>query len=202
MFKEKEKVRVYAKLGNMREEKWIDGIILESNFEDENELLVETRFQKVWVHKKDVKHLNKLDYDSENHVWPALEEFKSKYWDDLKHFVRNALETFFPETKMVVDEEEKIISVDGFSIEAGIVERKTLVSFSEVAVWCVGAEIYDPGDRNNPPSCDLEEIGNSASVIGTVRLLIESMMKDKIGSYFDSIPCEYEDEQFNFSYKL
>ena len=111
MFKTGDKVRVNAKLGKMRESKWIEGTILESDFEDD--VLVETRFQKVWSPRRAVKMFKKLEYDSTNHVWPAVEEFKNKYWNDLKSSVSKALEEFFPNIKMVVDEEEKIINIVG-----------------------------------------------------------------------------------------
>lgn len=188
MFKTGEKVRVNAKLGNMRESKWIEGTILESDFED---ILVETRFQKVWSPKNKVKQYNKLEYDSINQVWPAVEEFKNKYWNDLKSYVSKALEEFFPNVEMVVDEEEKIINIDAFSIGSGIEERETLISFIELPVWNVSVETYCPGNRDEPPSSDLSDIGSSASSIGAARILIESMMKDKTGSYFERMMgCE------------
>ena len=191
MFKTGEKVRVNAKLGNMRESKWIEGTILESDFEDD--VLVETKFQKVWVPKnaRTVKKYEKLEYDSTNHVWPAVEEFKNKYWNDLKSYVSKALEEFFPNVEMVVDEEEKIINIDAFSIGSGIEERETLTSFIELPVWNVSVETYCPGNRDEPPSSDLSDIGSSASSIGAAQILIESMMKDKIGSYFESMTPDY-----------
>jgi hypothetical protein len=185
MFKTGDKVRVNAKLGKMRESKWIEGTILESDFEDD--VLVETRFQKVWSSRKAVKIFKKLEYDSTNHVWPAVEKFKNKYWDDLKSCVSKALEEFFPNIKMVVDEEEKIINIDNYSIGSGIEERETLTSFIELPVWNVSVEAYYEGNIDEPPSSDLIDVGSSASSTGAARFLIESMMKDKIGSYFDNI---------------
>lgn len=178
-------VRVFAKLGKMREEKWLDGIVLESF---DHELLVDTKFQKIWIsndHK--VKQYEKLEYDSTNHVWPAVEEYKSKYWNDLKSCVSKALENFFPNTKMVVDEEEKIITIDSHSIAAGIEERETFYSFMQVPVWNVCVEVYYSGSRDEPPSSDLSDVGCSASSIGATHILINSMMTEKVGSYFDNL---------------
>jgi hypothetical protein len=185
MFKTGDKVRVNAKLGNMRESKWIEGTILESDFEDD--VLVETRFQKVWSPRRSVKIFKKLEYDSTNHVWPAVEEFNNKYWDDLKSCVSKALEEFFPNVEMEVDEEEKIINIDSFSIGSGIEERETLTHFIELPVWNVSVETYCPGNRDEPPSSDLADIGSSAFSIGTAQVLINSMMKYKIGSYFENM---------------
>jgi len=188
MFKTGDKVRVNAKLGKMRESKWIEGTILESDFEDD--VLVETRFQKVWSSRKAVKIFKKLEYDSTNHVWPAVEEFKNKYWNDLKSSVSKALEEFFPNIKMVVDEEEKIINIDDFSIGSEIEERETLTSFIELPVWNVSVETYCPGNRDEPPSSDLSDVGSSASSIGAANILIKSLMDEKIGSYFDNMVDE------------
>jgi hypothetical protein len=88
---------------------------------------------------------------------------------------------------MVVDEEEKIINIDDFSIGSGIEERETLTSFIELPVWNVSVESYCPGNRDEPPSSDLADINSSASSIGAAHILIDSMMKDKIGSYFDNM---------------
>lgn len=184
-FKTGDNVRVFAKLGNMREKKWLDGVVLESEFD--NDLLIETRFQKIWAPVSDVKSYKKLEYDSNSGTWPAVEEYKNKYWNDLKSIVSKALENFFPNLEMVVDEEEKNITIDYHSIAAGIEERKTINGFIEVPVWNVCVEVYCSGSRDEPPSSDLQDVGSSASNIGVTQILIESMMKEKVGSYFDNL---------------
>lgn len=184
MFHNDEIVRVYAKLGKMREQKWIEGVVLESDFRDD--ILVQTKYQKVWSPAKYVKHYKKLDYDVENSSWPEVDKFKNLSWNALKDFVSKSLYDFFPNNKMAVDEKEKIIIVEEFSIQAGIQERETIVSFIELPVWNVYVETYYSGNRHEPPSSDVVDLGSSASVIGATKILIESMMKEKIGAYFDS----------------
>lgn len=178
-------VRVFAKLGKMREEKWLDGIVLESLDDD---LLIETKFQKLWISNDyKVKQYEKLEYDSKSCTWPAVEEFKNKYWNDLKSCVSKALDNFFPGLNMVVDEEEKIITIDHHSIAGGIEERETFYSFMQVPVWNVCVEVYYPGSRDEPPSSDLSDVGSSASSISAAHILINSMMTEKVGSYFDNL---------------
>ena len=188
MFHNGESVRVNAKLGKMRERKWLDGTILESDFDD---LLIETKFQKVWAPRNEVKQYQKLAYDSKNHIWPEVENFKNKYWNDLRSCVSEALNNFFPNLQMVVYEEEKIINIDSWSIQAGIEERETLVAFIEIPVWNVSVEAYCAGNRHEPPHSDLVELGSSASSLGAARILIKSLMDEKIGSYFDIVMPEW-----------
>jgi hypothetical protein len=188
MFHNGESVRVNAKLGKMRERKWLDGTILESDFDD---LLIETKFQKVWAPRNEVKQYQKLAYDSKKHIWPEVENFKNKYWNDLRSCVSEALNNFFPSLKMVIDEEEKIINIDSWSIQAGIEERETLVAFIELPVWNVSVEAYCAGNRHEPPHSDFVELGSSASSLGAARILIKSLMDEKIGSYFDIVMPEW-----------
>lgn len=190
-FLEGEKVRIYSKTGSMREERWIPAIVLEANFDDG--ILVDSYKNKIWIEPSKVKHLIKFEYDQENHCWPEVKKFEAERWDRMKKQVANAMKTFFPKKEVNIDENEKIISVDNFSISAGVQERETFDSFMDVASWSVSAEVCSGGSYDEPPSVEEVEMGWCASEIGTARILIESLYKSEVDGYFDSLPWENDD---------
>lgn len=181
-----EKVKVYAEVGLMKKPKWIVGTYLDEL--PMNGAMVEVHGNKIISDIYRVKRYKRLEF--KNGSCPEVDKFVATYWDTLKNIISAGFTHLLgPKApKIEIDEEEKIISVqDGWiSISPGIVERESIIEFSEHPTWSVSIAFSSHGTWDSPPDVDVSEIGECSNVVGAAELFVNTVWKENNRGFWES----------------
>lgn len=184
------KVRAFAKLGLQKKPIWTEGIYLGNN-------TVEFRNGSTQVlEDSQIKILKRLEYD--NCEWPALNEFASKHWEELKETIKIGMAKFFPEKEYDFDDKEHTVSCEGFYIGPAVVEHETWDSFIEKPVWQLSVEEGYSGSLWEPPGADIVDISYSQSDLIISRNLIDNLWKVQGDCYWENVGYDrmFKDNKF------
>jgi hypothetical protein len=178
-------VKVFTKVGLMKNEKWIKGIVLE---EYENIFIVETYGNKISLEKRFVKPVLEMSYDDKTGFYPELSKFVDNNWDSLKNNILDAIKFFFPETKVSFNEEEKTVECEEFRlyVVATIKEIETISSFKECPAWEITITETIPATRHEPEDFSERVLSCESSTINTAKLFVDSIWNIKSGCYWDN----------------
>jgi hypothetical protein len=191
-----DEVKVLTQVGLMKGPKWLVGRFLDEM--PENRAIVEVKGHKVVCENHKVKKYRKLIV-TEDGTYPELEEFVSKYWDQLKSVVTVGVAQLLGEKapKIEINEDDKIISADEWiSIAPGVVERESFLEFAEHPSWTVSVTVSTSGSRWDPPDVDICEVGEHANVVAAAELFVNTIWKESNRGYWDSAG-DYFDSQIS-----
>lgn len=179
-----DEVKVFAQVGLMKEPKWLRGTLLEAHF-PESGYLVQTSGNKIWSDK--VKRYERLV--CKDGIYPAVIEFENKHWNSLKNFISDAMSKFFPNEKLIIKEEEKIISAcdEVVTINSGITEVESIASFAEHPVWEVQTWHSIPSTRWEPGDVDCKLIGNAFSSLSGAKIFVDAVWSVHSDCYWTSL---------------
>jgi len=182
-----ENYKVFVQLGNQKSPKWTSGKVVEF-FPLTSDYLVETHGQQLVLSYSNVKAYKKAKYDQEKRDFAETIEFNEKNWDNLKKILSEAMQEFFPEEKINIDEKEKIIYAmqNQLSISCGIFEVETFSFFQDVASWSVVAYKPIASTRYEPEDVQEISLGNSANNISAAKIFIDSIWSLKCESYWEN----------------
>lgn len=177
--KANDEIRVFAKLGLMKEPRWLKGKMLEEHFPEDG-YLVEVNGNKIWAEKDKVKRYEKL---SENDVI----DFENKTWESLKKLIIEAMNKFFPNIDYKINEEEKIISAncDAVTIGCDKDEVESIVAFRERACWSVLIWKTIPATRFEPQDVDSILFGNGYNVFTGASIFMDGVWKSISDYHFE-----------------
>jgi hypothetical protein len=169
------KIKVFTKVGLMKNERWTKGVLLE---EHENIFLVDVGGEKFSVEKKLVKPIFKLDHD-DNGRYPALDNFVQNNWCELKYYISNSVGYFFPDIKIKIDEENKILECEslGLSVTACLKEIETISSFKQIPVWEVVLSGAVPATKLQPEDYSESLIATETNNLSAAKVFIDSIWK-------------------------
>jgi len=181
----KNKVKAFTKVGLMKGDKWINGVILE---EYENIYVVETYGNKISLEKRFVKKVEEMPYDEVQQCYPQLNNFVFENWNTLKNNITEAADSFFPEEEININEEDKIIECEslGISITATIKEIETISSFKEVPIWEVVSWETIPSTREEPEDVSERVMYADQSTLMAAKSFVDSMWIIKSEIYWNS----------------
>jgi hypothetical protein len=179
----KMKIKVFTKVGLMKGEKWIKGVLLE---EYPNIFLVETHGNKISVEKRFVKPIVELKHD-EKGLYPALEEFVENNWEELKSYVVDSMKHFFPQVEFSIKEDEKVIECESFglSIAASVKEIETISCFKEIPVWEVLAFNSIPATRDEPEDYSETTVSSEPGNLTTAKIFIDYIWSSNTIEYWE-----------------
>lgn len=182
-----ENYKVFVQLGKQKNPKWTSGKVLEF-FHLINDYLVETHGQQLVLNHQNVKAYKKAKYNQEKRDFAEIIEFNEKNWDKLKNILSEAMKEFFPNEKININEEEKIIYAmqDQLSISCGIFEVEAFSFFQDVAEWSVVAYKPIPATRYEPEDVQEINLGKSANNISAAKIFIDSIWSLKCESYWEN----------------
>jgi hypothetical protein len=180
------KIKVFTKVGIMRGEKWIKGVLLE---EHDNIFVVETYGNKISIEKRFVKPILELEHN--NGKYPELEEFAKNNWEELKEIILDSMKHFFSFVNVKINDEEKIIECEdcGISIACSIKEVETISCFKEIPVWEVVVGHSIPATRNEPEDYAESVISAESSSLITAKFFIDSIWKFYSSLYWEKYSC-------------
>lgn len=181
-----ENYKVFVQLGKQKNPKWTNGKVLKRY--NNNTYLVETHGQELVLTNDCIKLYKKSTYNKEKRSFNEIIEFTEKNWDDLKNIITDAMDEFFPDEKINIDENEKIIYAlqDQLSISGGIFEIESLTCFQDVAEWSVVAYKPIPATRYEPEDVDEVYLGHSMNNINAAKIFIDSIWNLKCENYWDN----------------
>lgn len=180
-----EKIKVFAKVGLMKEGRWLKGIILE---EYENIFIVETYGNKLSIEKNLVKPVREMIHDNETGRYPGLDNFVEDNWSDLKNYILESIKFFFPEVKIKLNEEDKIIECEefGVSVTSSIKEIETISCFMEKPVWEVSSFHTIPATRYEPEDISESVVYSESSTVGAAKAFLDFIWSVKSQGYWES----------------
>lgn len=220
-----DQIKAFVKVGLMREEKWTKGTLIASNVgislqelkdlgfyprvQHQNEYLVDVAGNRLILAPDKVRLWEPLKFvqkDNNDYYCEKIENFVSKQWEDLKQKCLSSVEKFFPEVKLTINEEEKIISVEDqygpyLTVACGVMEKKSIARFFEAPAWEVVLWAPTPGTRWEPPDVEEKNCGFSETTIGTARLLVDNIWRIRTEEYWQGLQDSelansYEGEQW------
>lgn len=172
-----DKIKAFVKIGLMKNPDWKRGEYVEES--DGHKVCVYG--QTLTVERGDLKLWRPLDnYDE------ALQRFAKANWEELKALVKAAAGKFLPGEAVDVNENEHAITINDVTVSPGCTEVKTISSFCEFPCWVVSywETTYS---YTEPPDADEVICGESRGNIGAARLLVDSILKMRADSYWDSV---------------
>lgn len=181
------KIKAFTKVGLMKGEKWIKGVLLE---EHDNIFVVETHGNKVSLEKRFVKPVLELEHDDDG-KYPVLEDFVKNNWEELKSIVLDSVNHFFPHIKLSINEEEKMIECEDLRvyIVGTIKEIETISSFKEIPVWEITAGSVIPATRYEPEDYSETIVSTEPGNLMTARNFIDYIWKNYSLSYLEKYSC-------------
>lgn len=179
-----DKVKVFTKIGKMRQEKWIVGTLLESF--PESGFLVGSHGNNIWVDKSNSHTIKKFNRSNKEMVV----EFENNSWEKLKQLISEGMNKFFPDVKLVIDEKEKCISAlnDGVTISSGITEVESIACFSELPTWEVNVWRTIPATRWEPEDVDCKLAGDGTSAFAAAKVFLDVVWRETMDDYW----CQFD----------
>lgn len=181
-----ENYKVFVQLGKQKSPKWTNGKVLEKYSDDT--CLVETHGQELVLSNQKIKPYKKAKYDSEKGGFIEIIEFTNKNWEELKTIIVDAMDTFFPDEKFSIDENEKTIyAMDNqLSISGGIFEVESLSMFEDVPKWSIIQWKPIPATRWEPEDVSEIYLGNSSNNISAAKIFIDSIWAISCEVYWEN----------------
>lgn len=183
-------VKAFVALGLQKKPRWTKAIYLENNTVEFNNGEVK------YLKDSEIKLIVNLEY--KNHEWPALNEFISKNWEELKNTIKISVSKFFPNKECCINDKEHTVSCEGFYISAAVVEIETHDSFIERPVWQLSVEEGYSGTLWEPPGSDLVDVSHSGDDLIISRNLIDSLWKAEGDSYWENLRYDRMAEEYKF----
>lgn len=178
--------KIFAQVGNLKSPRWMRGKVIEQYLDGNT--LVEAYGQKITIPSKDVKEYKRIRYDREKQEFTELKEFANKDWESLKQTLTEAMNKFFPEENIEIDEKEKVIYAfnDCLSISGGIFEVETISSFVETPQWSVVEYRTIPSTRWEPEDVEEKNVGHSANYVSAAKLFLDAVWNIKNEGYWEN----------------
>lgn len=206
-----DKIKAFVKVGLMREEKWTNGTLIARNHDlglqelkdlgfyprvnHQNEYLVDVAGNRLILTPDKVRLWEPLKFvkkENNEYFCEKVEDFVSKQWGDLKKKCLAAVEFFFPEVKLTIQEEEKTISVEDqhgpyLTLACGVMEKQSIARFFEVPAWEVVLWVPTAGTRWEPPDVEEKNCGFAETTIGAARLLVDNLWRLRSDEYWQGL---------------
>jgi len=178
-------VKGFARLGSQTKEKWTRGTYIGNNkVEFWTGVVLTLPDNKI----KEYKRFERIGRE-----YPDQSDFVNKTWDKLKENIIDSVGRFFPEVKIEVDEEEHIVYAlqNAISICPAIIERESILAFTEMSTWQVCVEVNYPSTLWEPGSSDFAEISESPNPITASKMFLDTIWKNYTEDYWQN---KYDDE--------
>lgn len=177
-------IKVFTKVGLMKNEKWIKGTIVE---EYDNIFVIETHGNKISVDKHLVKPVIKLQKD-ETGKYPDIENFINQNWDVLKNNILEAKNLFFPNVFVSFNEEEKVVECEEYSLylSAVVNEVETLGSFKETPAWELTSFESIPATRQEPEDVYEKVLSVNMNSISAAKSFVDHIWQIKSQAYWEN----------------
>lgn len=186
-------VKALVQIGLMKKPSWLRGELVSR---DENQTTVIVSGNTLTLENYKVKTWEPLKFV--NGVCEQLDQFQNSNWEDLKHHCKEIVSKFLPDVVLNIDEQEKTISVDDYiQIMAGVIEQESIARFFEVPTWNLTQFVTHYYGRLQPPDVDEVDLGSSRSNLGAARLLVESIMRNRLDDYCQVIADDELARSFN-----
>ena len=177
-------VKVFTKVGLMKNEKWIKGTILE---EYDSIFVIETHGNKISVDKHLVKPVIKLQKDEAGN-YPDLENFTNQNWDVLKNNILEAKNLFFPDVVISFNENEKIVECEENGLYLSVVanEVETLGSFKETPAWELTSFESIPATRHEPEDICEKVLSVNINSVSAAKSFVDHIWQIKSQNYWEN----------------
>lgn len=186
-------VKAFAQVGLMKKPSWLRGELVSR---DENNATVIVYGNTLVLENHKVKEWERLKFV--DGVCEKLTEFQDQNWDQLKDHCKNMVAKFLPEIVLNFDDQEKIVTVDDdIQIMGGVIEQESIARFFEIPVWTVTQFCTRYYGRMQPPDVDEIDLGNSRSSLGAARILVESIIRNRLDQYCEAITDDELVRSFN-----
>lgn len=177
--------KAFVQLGLWKNPRWTCCVVLE-NYQDDTSL-IEVCGNKIIVDNNKIKKHERIEYNFEKREFTELTNFMNNNWEELKLSIIDAMNKFFPDEEIKVDEDEKIIYAldNSLSISGGIFEIETISSFKEVAEWSIVGYKPLPSTRWEPEDVQEIDLGHSRNTIKATKIFIDNIFQIKCEGYWD-----------------
>ena len=178
-------VKGFTKLGSQTKEKWTRGTYIGNNkVEFWTGVVVTLTDDKI----KEYKRFERIGQE-----YPEQAKFTQDNWHQLKENIKESVGLFFPKVNLEIDEDEHVVYAFGNSISIcpAIIERESILAFTEASTWQVCVEVSCPSTLWEPSSSELSEVSESPNPITAARIFLDTIWKYSTEDYWQN---KYDNE--------
>ena len=201
-----DKIKAFVQVGLMKKPKWIKGECVEAIGEwtgveihrvnvSGNTLALGPGLVKSWV------PLTFTKKDNDDYFNEECDSFVTENWEYLKSDCISAVQKFFPEVAVKVNEDEKTLSVEDsygpyITISVGIIERESIARFFEVPAWSVVYWKSIAATRWEPEDVEEVNCGDSQNTLGAAKILVDMLWRFKTEGYWEDLQSQRMEVQW------
>lgn len=205
-----DQIKAFVQIGLMKKPEWVKGTLVACNrdlglqelkdlgfkarVKHEDEYLVEIHGKNHYLEPSKVRLWEPLKFVQINHEYHCekVDDFINSNWEGLKARCQDAVNKFFPDVKLNINEEEKVISVEDqygpyLTVACGVKEIQSIARFFEVPAWEIVLWVQIPATRWEPADVEERNCGFSQTTIGAARLLVDNIWNLRSGDYFQNL---------------